>query len=91
MARYILNDKIYDTEKSEKVFSFRRIENANVLGIEYGYWVTADLCKTQNGNWFCVTSENKAYVYSESDVKRLLKELNQVDIYEEHFKKLEMA
>lgn len=91
MARYILNDKIYDTEKSRKIFSFRHLENTNFFGIEYGYWVTAVLFKTQNGNWFYETSENKAYVYSENDVKRLLKKLNQVDIYEEHFKELEMA
>lgn len=98
MAKYIINDKIYDTEKAENVFEYKRKENGAEMLFRPGYyWIEQHECKlyrTNNGNWFEVSEYNgrsKAHITTISDVKQIFKHLNEVELYNKYFEELEEA
>jgi len=82
MARYIHENKVYDTEKSELVL---KIE---FLGI-------VELYKSNKGNWFKVCTNPlgsiKIYPTSEEGAKYFIAVRNDIEVYEKYFGKLEEA
>lgn len=82
----ILNNKIYDTEKSERVFEYRHkwLKNVSYLPINYGFveWEDATIYKTKKGNYFIYFNQS-GYAERErieettlDNVKRIISELN---------------
>ena len=97
--KFIIDDKIYDTEKSTKMIDFRKeiIKTFNLVGSEYkqAFWKKASLYRTFKGNWFSTVEngDNQYNGYKESDesVKEILKDLNQIKLYNKYFGHLEEA
>lgn len=95
----IINEKLYDTEKSELLFSYRRKYKGNELFWKPGYcwcsWADVDIYKTEKGNYFLKVIEedwNKEYLeaIAEEKVKEIIKKLD-VKKYIKLFGKVEEA
>lgn len=96
MAAYFLNGKVYDTETAEKIIDYKRREEVNsIFGGTISIMRDTTLYKTNRGNWFYVMkfdyNKTEAYAVDEEEVKKLLQNLNAVEIYEKHFGKVERA
>lgn len=91
--KFIINEKIYDTEKSEKICDVvEEVKTDNYTLRQCFVKKKIELYKTQNNNWFIVFEEDgikKAKKRTEDKVKELLIRNNMVDIYTEHFGDLE--
>lgn len=100
--KFIIEDKIYHTEKSEEIFKYKQKvwqEYYNpFIGKKFSIakWKDVILYHTFKGNWFIV-SENEYHeeieciVQTDEDVKKTFSELNKVDLYNKYFGTLEEA
>lgn len=95
----IINNKLYDTEKGEKIFNFRKRRKTGNFG-DYNFysWFNVEVYKTKKNNYFfygCIKDslDNKKEfleVVSEKKVKDIMKELDP-DKYIELFGEIEEA
>lgn len=96
---FILDDKKYDTDKSEVVLKYReKFEGMILWGRQLYDLCPMTLYKTQKGNWFSVREIEKnglksyvAYKHTKASVKEILSNLNKVELIEKHFENLEEA
>ena len=98
--RYLLNNKVYDTEKAEEIVKYTKpIEHIGLLFNTYPRYEHT-LYKTSKGQFFvqvgkCLISDilypDKNYIelLSEDDVKEILNRLNNIEKYQELFNDLE--
>jgi hypothetical protein len=100
--RYLLNNKIYDTEKAEKIMTYiKPVQHEGLFNIiTYPRYIHT-LYKTAKGQFFVhigkyikdssIDYQDKDYIelLTEENVKEILNRLNQVDKYEELFDDLE--
>lgn len=89
--RFILENKIYDTDKAEVICEFRAIKP-----LMFCKTLTSSedaiLYKTNKGNWFSVIERlEECTPLKKAQVKELLKNLNNVELYEKYFGKLKEA
>lgn len=95
--RYILNNKIYDTEKAQEIIKYTQsIENVGLFVTTYPKYEHT-LYKTKKGQFFVhigkykgnsnISYDDKDYIelLSELKVKEILTELNEVEKYLELF------
>lgn len=94
--RYLINNKLYDTEKSEKIITFEKsLEIWSIGGVTMYKKFTHVLYKTNKGKYFLIIEncKNSAYdeiqLLTETEVKDLLCELNAIDTYELLFGEIE--
>lgn len=94
----IIDNKIYDTDKCESLFTYHRRVLKKSLFANYYVWYEAKLLKTTKGTYLRYTSKaldtgyediNELVVLIEDEVKDLLIKLNATDLYEKEFGKLE--
>lgn len=94
----IIDNKLYDTEKAEKIFNFRQRRKTGNFG-DYNFysWFDVDIYKTKKNNYFLHgyikdALDNKPFIekVSEKEVKKIIKELN-ADKYIELFGEVEEA
>ncbi len=92
----IINDKIYDTDNCELLLTYKR-EILNTNNFEFIKYKT-EFFKTKKGTYLRYTSNSLSFFYkdinelvilSKEEVKELLKRLNEVDLYQKEFGKLE--
>lgn len=75
----IIDNKLYDTEKAELVFSFKRkVTKTSLIG-KYTDWVDAELYKTKKGAWFEVIGEGRPECQLNSITDERAKEIIQID------------
>ncbi len=99
--RYLLDGKIYDTEKSEKIIKYKKgVEHKGLFLTTYPEFEHT-IYKTPKGNFFVhvgkylgekdISYKDTDYIelISTSKVKEVLEQLNDVDIYEKIFRKIE--
>lgn len=100
--KFIIEDKIYDTEKAEEIFKYRQKcwkeckypffgENFN-----FSEWKSVTLYRTSKGKWFIVRKnkydkEIEGIVQTDEEVKKTFSQLNKIDLYNRYFSKLEEA
>ena len=79
----IIGNLLYDTEKAEKIYSFRLRRKTGSFGaVNFYSWFDIDVYKTKNGNYFLHRySRNGDYKpviqeFSESELKEIIKELD---------------
>lgn len=91
--KFIIDEKIYDTEKSEKICEVTdEVKTDNNTLRQCFVKKKVELYKTQKEHWFIVFEEDgikKAKKRTEDKVKELLIRNNLVDIYTEQFGDLE--
>lgn len=99
--KYLLNNKVYDTEKAEEILKYiKTIEQKSIWGLYCYPKYECTLYKTQKGNFFVhvgdyvgteIAYSDKDYIelLSENDVKAILNQLNKIDLYNELFDDLE--
>ena len=99
--RYLLNNKIYDTEKAQKIITYLKgIEHKGILGYSFYPRYEHTLYKTTKGQFFVhignyvgteISYADKDYIelLSDDDVKVILNKLNEIDKYNELFDDLE--
>ncbi|EOU1917652.1 hypothetical protein E6V23_07650 [Clostridium perfringens] len=83
--QFIIGDKLFDTEKAEFICEFKTIRHFK------GVWLDQTLYKTKQNNWFIVGKNLKCSSITEIKARELLRELNNVELYEKYFGKLEEA
>lgn len=78
MGRYIMNNLVYDTQKSEKVASGYKRESVEYLGVTLWRNTMVDLFRTLNGRYFFVYVRdfNRGKTCSEEEAKRFLQQYN---------------
>lgn len=100
--KYLLNNKVYDTEKAEEILKYiKTIEQKSIFGL-YNYpKYEHTLYKTQKGNFFVhvgkyvgnadvsYQDKDKIELLSEKEVKDILNQLNKIDVYQKLFNDLE--
>lgn len=98
--KYMLNNKIYDTEKAQEIVQYTKpIEHRSLFFTTYPRY-THILYKTKKGQFFthigeCVETDiaysDKDYIelLSENEVKEILNKLNKIEIYNKLFDDLE--
>ena len=92
--REIINNKIYDTERAEKIVEFRRkIPVTTLFGEDSEMWVDCELYKTKKGSWFEVVGVNVRGTFIKAIWEEGAKERMRFhpDIYQEHFNDTEEA
>lgn len=100
--RYLLNNKIYDTEKSQKIITYiKSVPHEGLFNLTVYPRYRHTLYKTTKGQFFVHIGEyvkQSAVVYSDKDyiellseeeVKEILNQLNEIDKYKELFDDLE--
>ncbi len=90
----IINGKIYDTDKAEKVLSFnRRVTATSFFGGEYETWVSSEIYKTKKGTWFEIVGVETQNPQWNPLTEERAKEVLAVcpDTYQEYFGELEEA
>lgn len=97
MSKFIINEKLYDTEKMELVGEVKKWYYNGFLsavwGGEKGYTYNCNLYKSAKGNWLLTHTEGStifAEAIAEDEAKRLVKQLK-YEIYVKHFGELEEA
>lgn len=99
--KYLVNNKVYDTEKSQEILKYTKtIEHKGLFLTTYPRYKHT-LYKTQKGQFFVhigkyvgqsnVSYPDKDYIelLSDDKVKQILNELNKIDTYNELFDDLE--
>ena len=94
----IIGNKLYDTKKAKKVYSYREKRKTGAWqSINFYNWYDVDIYKTDKGNYFiCGYSRestwNKDFIeeITEEKVKEIIKELS-ADTYIELFGEIEEA
>lgn len=101
MGRYLLNNKVYDTDKAEEIIKYRKTVKHNGLVFDTYPQYIHTLYKTQKDNFFVHIGEyvgnpdisygDKDYIelLSTDEVKEILNHLNKIEIYEKIFDDLE--
>lgn len=94
--QYLVNNRIYDTEKAEKIISYSKFLEINRLGCLTMYKkYKHTLYKTKKDRYFLVIEDYKHIEHeeiellTETEVKDLLCELNAIDEYKDLFGELE--
>lgn len=101
--RYLLNNKIYDTEKAEKIMTYIKTvpQKNRLLNLTIYPRYRHTLYKTAKGQFFVhigeyiqashVAHNDKDYIelLTEEEVKEILNQLNEIDKYKELFDDLE--
>lgn len=100
--RYLLNNKVYDTDKAEKIVTYiKSIENKGIFGYSSYPKYRHTLYKTNKGNFFvhigeyvgktdvAFSNKDEIKLISDEEVKDILNQLNEVDIYQKLFNDLE--
>lgn len=100
--RYLLNNKIYDTEKAKEIIKYiKPIKHKSIFGYYFYPQYRHTLYKTTKGQFFVhigeyvgksdISYSNKDYIelISEEEVKEILNKLNDIDKYIELFNDLE--
>ncbi len=97
----IIDNKIYDTDKCELLFTYHRRILKKGIFYEYGVWYEAKVLKTTKGTYLRYTNKpvekgyedinelNELVIITEEEVKKVLIELNEIDLYQKEFGKLE--
>lgn len=94
----IINNKIYDTDKCESLFTYHRRILKKGIFYDYYVWYEAKILKTTKGTYLRYTNKplekgyediNELVIITEEKVKKVLIELNEVTLYEKEFGKLE--
>lgn len=93
----IINNKLYDTEKAEKIFSYRRKYKGPAMAFMPGYfyyhWADIDVYKTIHNNYFLLVDKdgekNLEYI-EEEKLKSIIRELD-ADKYIELFGRVDEA
>ena len=94
--QYLVNNRIYDTEKAEKIISYSKSSEINRVGyltIYKKYKHT--LYKTKKDRYFVIIEDykdierEKIELLTETEVKDLLCELNAIDKYKDLFGNIE--
>lgn len=92
--KFIVNDKIYDTEKAEKVLNYRR-RFPLTLTPQFCIWHDMDLYRTAKGNWFSLKCEDfgkkTCIAHTVEEVKEIFKKCNRDELYAQYFGDLEEA
>lgn len=98
--RYLLNNKVYDTEKAQQILKYRKtMEHKGLVFTTYPRYEHT-LYKTKKGQFFvhvgkCLENDiaypDKDYIelLSDNEVKEILNKLNDVQLYNELFDDLE--
>ena len=91
MGRYIMNDKVYDTEKSTKLAS-GHISEPSAWYSYINITISVELWKTTKGNYFFVrvSDRNRGQPINEDQARDFLKK-NDYDAYVKEFGELEEA
>lgn len=99
--RYLLNNKVYDTEKAQEIIKYIKPIEHNGLFLKTYPKYRHTLYKTQKGKFFVHIGEyvgnsdisygDKDYIelLSADEVKEVLNQLNEIEKYEEIFDDLE--
>ena len=99
--RYLLNNKVYDTEKAQEIIKYIKPIEHNGLFFKTYPKYRHTLYKTQKGKFFVHIGEyvenpdisygDKDYIelLSADEVKEVLNQLNEIEKYEEIFDDLE--
>jgi hypothetical protein len=94
----IINNKIYDTDKCESLFTYHRKILKKGIFYDYDVWYEAKILKTTKGTCLrytnkslekCYEDINELVIITEEEVKKVLIELNEIDLYQKEFGKLE--
>lgn len=92
--KFIVNDKIYDTDKAEKVLDYRRRFPLELFP-QFSTMHDAELYRTAKGNWFSIKHEDfdgkTCIPETDEEVKRVLKCCTNIDLYAKYFGELEEA
>ena len=93
--KFIIENKVYDTENADEILKFSKLYSIKELGDTIHHEREVVLYKTKKGNWFAVAQmpdgKYECRTESKSNIKRTLKGLNEVEIYTYHFEELEEA
>lgn len=100
--RYLLNNKVYDTEKAQKIIKYRQsIEHKGLFGYSSYPKYQHTLYKTNKGQFFVhigkyigntdISYIDRDYIelLTDEEVKIILNELNDVEKYTELFDDIE--
>ena len=77
----IIDNKLYDTEKGEKIFNFRQRRKTGEFGnYNFYHWFDVDIYKTKKNNYF-LHGHKEGYdpfieVINKKDVKKLIQRLD---------------
>lgn len=92
--KFIVNDKIYDTDKAEKVLNFK-CRFPLILTPQFCVWHDMELYRTSKGNWFSIKHEDfdgrTCIPETDESVKEILKHCNKTELYAKYFGDLEEA
>lgn len=97
LTKFIMNEKVYDTETSEKVIEYLKYYplESKILGRTMYIKRSTALYKTKKGAWFSVSEHdgNKLEAHREDEitVKKVFTDLNRVELFNKYFDKLEEA
>ena len=101
MGKYLLNNKVYDTDKAEEVIKYKKTIEHNGLFCKTYPEYRHTLYKTQKGQFFVhigeyvgdfdVSYNNKDYIelLDIDEVKDILNRLNAIEQYKKFFDDLE--
>ena len=92
--KFIVNGKIYDTDKAEKVLDYKRsFQNGRLP--QLSIMCNTELFRTAKGNWFSLKSEDYGKVtciaHTVEEVKEIFKKCNRDELYFQYFGDLEEA
>lgn len=93
--KFIINKKIYDTEKSELVIEFyKKWKVQSIVGI-LNLTKLSELYRTKKGNWFIVAKgDYDSYhveVVDDIQVQKILSDHGEIEKYNKYFDELEEA
>lgn len=92
--KFIVNGKIYDTDKAEKVLNYRR-RFPLPLFPQLSEMYDMVLYKTSKGNWFSLKCEDfgkkSCIVNTEKEVKEIFEKCGRDDLHAQYFGELEEA
>lgn len=89
--KFIVENKVFDTEKAEVICEFKE-RKPLIWNKSFSTWEDATLYRTNKGNWFSVIERLKECTQlNNTQVEELLKGLDEVELYEKYFEKLEEA
>lgn len=83
--KFIVNRKIFDTDKSELVCRYTDFSNQSD-------YKEIELYITKKGSWYKLYTQSLICKnVSEDDVKQIFEDLDDIELYEKYFGKLEEA
>lgn len=93
--KFIVNDKIYDIDKAEKVLDYRA-KFPLMLTPAFCVWRNMELYRTAKGNWFSVKYEDfnekkTCIVETEEEVKEIFMKCGRDDLHAQYFGAIEEA